>query len=88
MKKLFFTAIALVAFTSVSMANTISNESKEESKENDRELRTNPTCMQYASDKCEAFELQFGCMTSTQYNYMFWANYNKCLDKSVSLSAG
>ena len=80
MKKLFFSAVFLMAFSSVSMANTIADEIV---LSNDV-LLTNPQCMQYAADKCEAYELQWGCMTSSQYNFAFWAHYNRCLDKSIS----
>lgn len=47
MKKLFFTAIALIAFSGVSMANTISEEevkTNEQAKTNEQVIRTNSLC--------------------------------------------
>jgi hypothetical protein len=86
MKKLFFSAVALVAFSSVSMGNTIAvEESSYNNKEKEEKvLLFNSKCMQYAADKAEAAEAQYGCMTSAQYNNYFWGQYNKCLDKSIS----
>ncbi|MFY7740000.1 MAG: hypothetical protein ACOVQC_05740 [Flavobacterium sp.] len=86
MKKLMFTAIALVAFSGVSMANTIADDEVVSKKQNNEKiLKTDSECMKYASLKVEAYESQYGCMTSSQYNYSFWGHYNKCLDKTIGI---
>ena len=53
MKKLFFSAVALVAFSSVSMANTIADESTKEGTNIDKsKLPPNVTCRRTHTTTC------------------------------------
>ena len=71
-KKLFFSAVALVAFSSVSMGNTIDIE---EEKVID--------CTQHAIDRVNKVEETQGCLTPTQYTHYFNSYYNDCMRNKV-----
>ncbi len=68
MKKMFFTAIALVAFSGISMA---SEEAKKEEKAKAK------NCTSFAYHMTAAYEEIDGCMTSQEYNqmYFYWLTY-------------
>ena len=85
MKKLFFSAIALVAFSSVSMGNTgITEKTANNEKEKETKvLLFDSQCLTYAANKVEALEAQGGTLNCEMREYHFWRNYNRCLDKSV-----
>lgn len=67
MKKLFFTAIALVAFSGVSFGNTIVDDSD----------RTNCSVVAYITATIVE-EDSGGCLTSSQWNAVYNAAYWEC----------
>ncbi len=80
MKKLFFSAVALMAFNSISMANTIAVE----------ELELPPTCESQAAMDTNNYEQAYGCLTSTQWNFVYnaYLTYCKSLTKTTPLIEG
>jgi hypothetical protein len=89
MKKLMFTAIALVAFSSVSMANTIADE--EVVKENEKTIAVEEVIMKTADDcllgkfncyvdaRADGFSVQDA--TTLSYKFYFW-----CMGQVLSIS--
>ena len=80
MKKLMFTAIALVAFSSASMANTIADE--EVKSPNDIEMIIK-NCAKEAATKAAEFETALEaathtCLSSSDYNQLYNFYYNEC----------
>jgi hypothetical protein len=78
MKKVMFTAIALIAFSSVSMGNTIAEE-KVVNLDNKKEVTIKTTdCNKFAihiTNACE--ELNGECLTPTEYNQYirYWTGF-------------
>ena len=69
MKNVFFTAIALVAFSAASMANT--SEAKEEVKK--KELNVKKDCAAFATAMCAAIEaINDECLTTSDYNRTYY----------------
>jgi hypothetical protein len=80
MKKLLFSALALIAFSSVSVGNTI--ELKEEV--------VTPTCQSQATMDTQNYEQANGCLTETQWQFIYnaYLNYCRSLTKTVRLIEG
>jgi hypothetical protein len=80
MKKLMFTAIALLAFSSASMANSTE---KNEPVTNNKAIIIKD-CKKIASLMCEFCEElsyeEFGCMDSNEYNSLYDAFYKYCIN--------
>ncbi len=72
MKKMFFTAIALVAFSGVSMANTIADEKVM----SELIIQNQSDCESYAAAEVADVEDALGCLESDSYNRV----YNMYLD--------
>jgi hypothetical protein len=82
MKKLMFTAIALVAFSGISMADNTIVEKEIEQKEvlNAKPCETVAYIM--ASLYEESIENEYGtCLNSSQYNAIYNAAYKDCMNK-------
>jgi hypothetical protein len=67
MKKLFFTAIALVAFSGISIA-----------KKSNVSIVLPDACADWASSMASADEDEFGCMSSSEYNASYYSYLRKC----------
>lgn len=67
MKKLFFTAIVLVAFSGISM----------EKKSNVSMVKPDD-CADWASSMASAEEDEGGCMSSSEYNEAYYDYLTKC----------
>jgi len=80
MKKLFFSAVALIAFSSVSMANTMDLE---DFKIEEKVEILGVDCNQWAIDKINHYENMNGCLTPTQYGFYFNSYFNECMDKKL-----
>jgi hypothetical protein len=80
MKKLFFSAVALIAFSSVSMANTIDLE----------EIEVTPTCATQAAMDTDNYEQAYGCLSSEvrAFIYQAYLNYCRSLTKTIRLIEG
>ena len=87
MKKLFFTAIALVAFSGVSMASSFKNSlfSKEYHSFEKRELNFTKIllkdivdCGAMAQDLISIYEDEFGCLESSAYNSFYTIMLHWC----------
>jgi Skp family chaperone for outer membrane proteins len=84
MKNVFFTAIALVAFSAASMANTI--EVKEAVVLIEKKVKTEPKqavikrdlCAEIASLRCEKFENDYGCQDNNTYSALYYYYYGRC----------
>jgi len=76
MKKVFFTAIAMIAFSSASMANTIADE--EVVIEEKKEVVVKKDCRQEAMISLEQYEATYGCLDGTQATYQYQLYFNKC----------
>ena len=70
-----FTAIALIAFSGVSMANTIKNGEITEYSIDVKVVKS--TCVEFTYHMTCAFEAIEGCFTSQEYNtmYNYWNGY-------------
>jgi hypothetical protein len=83
MKKLIFTAIAMVAFSGVSMAGEI--ELEKEIDAINKQLATPPQlnidCIEEASFKLNQYEQVFGCMTGTQATHLFQQYFLSCQNR-------
>jgi hypothetical protein len=72
MKKLLFSAVALVAFSSVSMANTIEVE----------DLRAR-NCAQEADELIATIELEEGSLSDVEEDYYWYSYYSACMNEST-----
>lgn len=82
MKKLFISAVFLMAFSSASMANTIADE---DVKVNDQEFALR-NCVGEAAVKVQAFEAALEaatheCMSTSDYNGLYNFYLNECLNR-------
>ncbi|MBY0486822.1 MAG: hypothetical protein K2P85_06520 [Flavobacteriaceae bacterium] len=79
MKKMFFTAIALVAFSSVSMASTF--EEKKETKKEDDKIILKATCSEiWGRTRIWASNQGYSLDEST---CMAWAAFKACVGQEV-----
>ena len=78
MKRLFFTAIAVVAFSSASMANTIADE--EVKKDNSEEKEVARNCVARATYMTNCYEVMWGepCISNEEYDEVWTIYYNQC----------
>ena len=81
MKKLFFSAVALVAFSSVSMGNTLEVSLTDELSIQPREI----DCVAVAIAALDAADPN-NTMTQAQANAFYQAQYNDCEKSKKSLS--
>lgn len=85
MKKVIFTALAFIAFSGVSMANTVADEEivKEnrflkESKDSKKILATD--CNAFASLVMQIIEDEDDCLDSETYNMYYNFLYERCVE--------
>jgi hypothetical protein len=75
MKKLFFTAITLVAFSGISKANTIENQNAVESVE----IKKADPCATKAASVMNMVEAEQGCIEdANEYNALYNYYYQLC----------
>ena len=77
MKKLLFTAIALVAFSGVSMANNI-EESTVETIETF--LVVGEDCAELANQLIETIENEEGALSADEEDYYWYSSYSYCMN--------
>jgi hypothetical protein len=76
MKKVIFSAIAMIAFVGSSMANTLEVE----------KIETPPqSCISSAIFQVNEYEQINGCLSDTQYNFMLQHYFNKCQSKLTAI---
>jgi hypothetical protein len=84
MKKLFFSAVALVAFSSFSMANTI-EKGKEKEKEKEK-VTVNVDCVAVAIAALDAADPN-NTWSSTRANSFYQGQLNACYKSTKQLTA-
>lgn len=85
MKKVIFTALAFIAFSGVSMANTVADEEIVKENKVQKNEQSNQIvvadCNQVAAACMELFEDSFGCIESSKmYNSLYNMMYNNCMN--------
>lgn len=76
---MFFSAVALVAFSFAGMAN---NEVKEVETKEEKVVKTN--CSSYATSSVQAETLAYGPMSFDEYAEAYTFYYNTCIDANNS----
>lgn len=75
MKKFMFTALVLVAFSGVSMANTV------EEKDDELLRKSNRECAQIAINYVDYFEAEYGFVNESDADLLFDIVYNTCVEQ-------
>jgi hypothetical protein len=84
MKKLFMTAIALIAFNGVSMGNTnVTNYNLVLKNNKSVAVERWYDCIGEAVHKMEQYEQVHGCLTGEQYDFRFKQFFNQCQNRDV-----